>query len=154
MRFRSTAEEITQLLLQMARENPSWGYDRIQGALANLGHTATSNANRRKPQTSRQEQADQRNAEEDLRGAASSSDEDSYGLQDLKVLEAEVVLEEREQPNTGAESSGEMELSEQEEPKAKRSAPPPPDAKPTARHTMTTVLGTLRKFMVKKNHDS
>jgi len=24
--------------LQMARENPSWGYDRIVGALANLGH--------------------------------------------------------------------------------------------------------------------
>jgi hypothetical protein len=33
-----TSEEITQLVLQMARENPSWGYDRIQGALANLEH--------------------------------------------------------------------------------------------------------------------
>jgi putative transposase len=33
-----TPEEIVQLVLQMARENPSWGYDRIQGALANLGH--------------------------------------------------------------------------------------------------------------------
>jgi putative transposase len=33
-----TAEEITQLVVQIARENPTWGYDRIQGALANLGH--------------------------------------------------------------------------------------------------------------------
>ena len=33
-----TSEEVTQLVLQMARENPSWGYDRIVGALANLGH--------------------------------------------------------------------------------------------------------------------
>ena len=33
-----TSEEITQLVLQMAQENPSWGYDRIVGALANLGH--------------------------------------------------------------------------------------------------------------------
>ena len=33
-----TPEEITQLVLQMARENPSWGYDRIVGALANLKH--------------------------------------------------------------------------------------------------------------------
>jgi transposase InsO family protein len=31
-------DEATQLVLQMARENPTWGYDRIQGALANLGH--------------------------------------------------------------------------------------------------------------------
>ena len=31
------AQEITDLVLRMARENVSWGYDRIQGALANLG---------------------------------------------------------------------------------------------------------------------
>ena len=30
--------EIVTLILQFARENPTWGYDRIQGALANLGH--------------------------------------------------------------------------------------------------------------------
>jgi transposase InsO family protein len=32
------AEEIEQLTVQMAEENPTWGYRRIQGALANLGH--------------------------------------------------------------------------------------------------------------------
>ncbi|PLW82876.1 hypothetical protein CWI75_05350 [Kineobactrum sediminis] len=32
------AQEIVDLVLRMARENASWGYDRIQGALANLGH--------------------------------------------------------------------------------------------------------------------
>ena len=30
--------EIVELALLMARENPTWGFDRIQGALANLGH--------------------------------------------------------------------------------------------------------------------
>ncbi len=30
--------EIVDLVLRFARENLSWGYDRIQGALANLGH--------------------------------------------------------------------------------------------------------------------
>lgn len=29
---------IVELILQMALENPSWGYTRIRGALANLGH--------------------------------------------------------------------------------------------------------------------
>lgn len=32
------SEEVTQLALQMARDNPSWGYDRIQGVLSNIGH--------------------------------------------------------------------------------------------------------------------
>jgi hypothetical protein len=30
--------EISQLIMRMAQENPSWGYTRIQGALANLNH--------------------------------------------------------------------------------------------------------------------
>jgi len=33
-----TSKEIEELVLRMAKENPTWGYDRIQGALANLGH--------------------------------------------------------------------------------------------------------------------
>jgi transposase InsO family protein len=32
------AEEIEQLVVRMADENATWGYRRIQGALANLGH--------------------------------------------------------------------------------------------------------------------
>jgi putative transposase len=32
-------EEIEQLVIRMAEENPSWGYRRIQGVLVNLSHT-------------------------------------------------------------------------------------------------------------------
>ena len=32
------AEEVERLAVQMAEENPTWGYRRIQGALTNLGH--------------------------------------------------------------------------------------------------------------------
>ena len=31
-------EEMESLVVRLAKENPSWGYDRIVGALANLGH--------------------------------------------------------------------------------------------------------------------
>ena len=33
--------EIVKLVVQMARDNPGWGYDRIAGALANLGHVVS-----------------------------------------------------------------------------------------------------------------
>ncbi len=33
-----TDPKIVKLVLQIAKENPSWGYDRIAGALANVGH--------------------------------------------------------------------------------------------------------------------
>jgi putative transposase len=32
------SQEIVELVLRLARENVTWGYDRIQGALANLNH--------------------------------------------------------------------------------------------------------------------
>jgi transposase InsO family protein len=32
------SQEIHDLVVRFARENPTWGYDRIQGALANVGH--------------------------------------------------------------------------------------------------------------------
>jgi len=38
------SREIIELILRMARENSSWGYDRIQGALANLGHKISDSA--------------------------------------------------------------------------------------------------------------
>jgi len=36
-------QEINDLVLRMARENVSWGYNRIQGALANIGHVIAPN---------------------------------------------------------------------------------------------------------------
>ena len=33
----STSPKIVELVLRFAKENPTWGYERIQGALSNLG---------------------------------------------------------------------------------------------------------------------
>ena len=38
------SQEIVDLVLRFAKENPTWGYDRIQGALANIGHTISDNS--------------------------------------------------------------------------------------------------------------
>ena len=38
-----TLREIADLVVRMAGENPQWGYTRIQGALANLGHEVARN---------------------------------------------------------------------------------------------------------------
>jgi hypothetical protein len=38
----STDHEIVDLVLRMARENPSWGYKRIEGALSNVGYAICS----------------------------------------------------------------------------------------------------------------
>ena len=42
-----TSGEIAGLVIRMAGENPKWGYTRIRGALANLGHQIACNTVRR-----------------------------------------------------------------------------------------------------------
>jgi putative transposase len=42
-----TASAIAELVVRMAMENPTWGYTRIRGALANLGHEVGRNTTKR-----------------------------------------------------------------------------------------------------------
>jgi putative transposase len=45
--------EIAHLIVRMAQDNPSWGYTRIQGALANLSHTVGRGYSRQCAETQR-----------------------------------------------------------------------------------------------------
>src|SRR5262249_3066140 len=38
------SDDIRHLVVRFAKENPAWGYDKIQGALANLGHQISATA--------------------------------------------------------------------------------------------------------------
>ena len=42
-----TAKDIREFMVRMARENPTWGYMRLRGALKNLGHELGRNTIRR-----------------------------------------------------------------------------------------------------------
>jgi len=42
-----TPQEVAELVVRMASENPTWGYTRIRGALANLGHDLARNTVKR-----------------------------------------------------------------------------------------------------------
>ena len=46
-------EETERLVVQMAKENPNWGYDRIVGALTNLGHRLVASDGGKHPQSPR-----------------------------------------------------------------------------------------------------
>src|ERR1019366_5044815 len=45
----STRQEIRDLVLRLARENPAWGYRRVHGELRRLGHHVSEAALRRRP---------------------------------------------------------------------------------------------------------
>src|SRR5450631_3678137 len=45
--------EIEQWVLQLARENPAWGYDHIVGAVANLGHQISGQDRRQYSESTR-----------------------------------------------------------------------------------------------------
>ena len=38
---RRISREVTELIIKLAKENSGWGYDRVVGALANLGHVVS-----------------------------------------------------------------------------------------------------------------
>ena len=42
-----TPRAVTELVVRMAGENPTWGYTQIRGALANLGHNIARNTVKR-----------------------------------------------------------------------------------------------------------
>ena len=62
----STDQEISALVVRMSQENRYWGYRRIQGALANLGHDLAHNSDSEYSQKARDRAISGAGAEDDL----------------------------------------------------------------------------------------
>src|SRR5260221_13177964 len=72
-------EKVEQLIVRMADENRSWGYDRIVGALANLGHEILGSNGRQCSAPSRPAVRTGAQAHDDLGGIHSGSPGGSGG---------------------------------------------------------------------------
>jgi putative transposase len=49
----ATSPDVVSLIVRLARENSSWGYDRIAGALSNLGHKVSDQTVRQRSSPAR-----------------------------------------------------------------------------------------------------
>ena len=74
------SSEIEALVVRMARENSGWGYDRIVGALANLGHHIIRSNGRQHTTSQRHRSGSQEKPNHDVEGLSCRSYECVSGL--------------------------------------------------------------------------